>query len=288
MLAGDAGAKWGAVEGQHRLIMPGDHLCKGLALRDVGRGGIEQVMGDLLQLPRAALRAAPDHNAIRAGQAQRIGGGFAVDDIAIGDDGNRDRPGDRADRRPIGRPFVELAARAPVDGDHANARRLGAPRQIGRIQQVVVPTQPGFQRDRHADRTHHRLDQRQRMIQIFHQRRPGIAADHLLGRAAHVDVDDPRALPFGQFRRFGHPMRFTSRQLHRCVFGSEPQFGPRPHTGLGLDHFLAGHHFRHHKPCPEARDKAAEWQIRDSCQRGQENRRIEGFLCQRNGQVINP
>ena len=46
-----------------------------------------------------------------------------------------------------------------------------------------------------VDRAHHRLDQPQRMIEVAHQRRARQPARDLLRRAAHVDVDDPRALP---------------------------------------------------------------------------------------------
>ena len=52
------------------------------------------------------------------------------------------------------------------------------------------------------------------MIEIAHQRRAGLRAGDVLGRAAHVDVDDVGAGAFRDARAFGHPARFASGQLH--------------------------------------------------------------------------
>jgi hypothetical protein len=72
--------------------------------------------------------------------------------------------------------------------------------KLRRVQGIVVPTEPRLQRHGHVDRRHHRLDQPERMVEVAHQRRAREPAHHLLGRAAHVDVDDPRALPFATMR----------------------------------------------------------------------------------------
>jgi hypothetical protein len=129
---------------------------------------------------------------------------------------DRDRYGvfDLAHRRPVGAAFVELAARAAMDGDKPHARSLRAPRQLGGVMRAVVPTKPHLQRHRHAHHAHHGIDQGQRMIEIAHQRRAGSAVDHVLGRAPHIDVDDVGAETLGDARAFGHPARFAAGELH--------------------------------------------------------------------------
>ena len=52
------------------------------------------------------------------------------------------------------------------------------------------------------------------MIEIAHQRRAGLAAGDVLGRAAHVDVDDVGAGGLGDPRALGHPVRFAAGELH--------------------------------------------------------------------------
>ena len=63
-----------------------------------------------------------------------------------------DRVLDGADRRPVGLPGVELAARAAMHGDQLHARRLGAARELRRVARCVVPAEPHLQRDRDRDR----------------------------------------------------------------------------------------------------------------------------------------
>ena len=52
------------------------------------------------------------------------------------------------------------------------------------------------------------------VVEVAHQRRAGIAAGHLLGRAAHVDVDDVGALARGDARGLGHVARLAAGKLH--------------------------------------------------------------------------
>ena len=59
-----------------------------------------------------------------------------------------------------------------------------------------------------------RLDQGQCVVKVAHQRRAGGAAGDLLGRAAHVDVDDARAHAFDDAGGFGHWRCFAPCQLH--------------------------------------------------------------------------
>ena len=53
---------------------------------------------------------------------------------------------------------------------------------------------------------------RQRVIEVAHQRRAGLAAGHMARRAAHVDIDDVGACGFGDPGAFCHPMRLRNRR----------------------------------------------------------------------------
>ena len=194
----------------------------------------------------------------------------------------------RANRCPVGGALVELAAGAPVDGDHRDARTFGPARKIRRVPLVVIPAQPGLQCDRHVNGAHHRLDEVKRVVEVAHQGRAGIAVHHLLGGAAHVDVDDPRTLPLGHSGRLGHPVRFAAGKLHGGVLPPEAKLRPLPRAGTRIHQIVARDHFRHDEAGPEPRDEAAEGQICDSGQWREDHRGRERLACQRNGQVLNP
>ncbi len=240
-----------------------------------GPNGPEEVSRDLGQSPRPPLRPAPHHNAIGARQGHCLPRRRGINDIAIGDDGDRYGVLDRRNCRPIGRAFVELAPRAPVDRDHPDARAFGPMRQFGGIEKCVVPTEPRLERHRHLDRRHHRFDQGQRMVEIFQERRARIAVGDLLGGAAHVDVDKCRAAGLDHPRRLGHPIGLAAGDLNRGIGLIEPELGLLAHTGFGLHHLLACDHFRDDPARAPARDKLAEWQVGDSGKRRKRDGRGE-------------
>jgi hypothetical protein len=62
---------------------------------------------------------------------------------------------------------------------------------------------------------HHGLDDGQRQRLVLHQRAAGPLVAHLLGRAAHVDVDDLRAAVDVVLRRLGHHGGVGAGDLHR-------------------------------------------------------------------------
>ena len=107
------------------------------------------------------------------------------------------------------------------------------------------------------DRADRGLDQRQRVIEVAHQRRARLAAGHVPGRAAHVDVDDVGAGALGDARAFRHPARLAAGELHDV----EPQALPfgaqraraRPSTSSALAVISETT-----RPAPEPRDQAPE------------------------------
>ena len=136
---------------------------------------------------------------------------------------NREFVLDRANRGPVRTALVELAAGAPMHGDEAHARLLGAARQFRRVDRAIIPAEPHLERDRHRDRADRGFDQRQRVIEIAHQRRAGLAAGHVPRRTTHVDVDDVGASRFGDPRRLPPSSALRSRQVvRRAVRGPAP------------------------------------------------------------------
>ena len=67
---------------------------------------------------------------------------------------------------------------------------------------------------------------------IAHQRRSRLAAGHVLGRAAQVDIDDRGARIFGNARAFFHPSRFTAGELHDMQAGAMISDAPARHAML--------------------------------------------------------
>ena len=179
-----------------------------------------------------------------------------IGEVAVGDDRDRHRVLDGADRRPVGCPGVELAARAAVDGDHPDAGGLGAARQLGRVDRGVVPAEPHLQRHRQRRGADRRLDQGQRMVEVAHQRRAGVAARHLLGRAAHVDVDDVGAGVGRGPGALGHPVRLAAGELDDmgAVAGA---LGPEQRLGVADRQLVSGHHFRDDQPGADRRAPAS-------------------------------
>jgi hypothetical protein len=91
--------------------------------------------------------------------------------------------------------LVALLARAAVHREHRDAGASAA-RAMRTALRSAAPAGAHLQRHRHVARRagrDHRLDDRERQRLVLHQRRAGPLVAHLLGRAAHVDVDDLRA-----------------------------------------------------------------------------------------------
>ncbi|KAG0774396.1 hypothetical protein G6F22_014096 [Rhizopus arrhizus] len=113
-----------------------------------------------------------------------------------------------------------LVAGAAMHGQRGDAAVLGNARDQRAIAVVAVPAGADLQRDRHVHRVDHRFEDARHQLLVAHQRRarPGVA--HLLGRAAHVDVDDLRTVIDVVARRLGQLLRLGAGDLHadRCRF----------------------------------------------------------------------
>ena len=182
---------------------------------------------------------------------------------------------DLADEFPIGGAGVELAARAAVHADHANAACFGNPSEPGRIAAAVVPAGAHLQGDRQVHRLDRRLENARGMRFVAHQRRAGMAVDHLLHRAAEIDVDDPRPAIGVELGRLGHHPRLAAGELHRHRLLIGAALRHRHRLARLADHRLAGDHLGDDKPGSEPLDEAAERQIADARHRGEDDRIVE-------------
>ena len=86
------------------------------------------------------------------------------------------------------------------------------------------------------------------MIEIAHERRTGIAAGHLLGRTAHIDVDDVGALARCNARRFRHVSSLAPGKLHDVnIEAGMPD--PQSRTGPAFRQFAARNHLGDDQTC---------------------------------------
>ena len=114
------------------------------------------------------------------------------------------------------------------------------------------------------------------MVEVAHEGRAGIAADDALGRAAHVDVDDPGAGRFGDARRLRHPARLAAGELDDMRFDARPF---RPQLGLlgALDKLVGRNHLGNDEACAQTLDDPAEGDIRDARERREDRRRFDPY-----------
>ena len=194
-------------------------------------------------------------------------------DVAVGDD--RDLHGglDRGHRLVLGLALVALLARAAVDGQHLHASGLGGARDHRGVPGRVAPAGAHLQRHGHALRfakPPDRLDDLQRERLVLHQRRTGPLVADLLGRTAHVDVDDLRATVDVVARGLGHHLGVGAGDLDRDRARLAAMVG----TARGLEGVAQvgtrGHHLADGVAGTELLAQAAERSVRHTRHGGDE------------------
>ena len=170
-----------------------------LTQRRQGRDGSALQRGlRLLEQPRIAEAAPPDHGHVRAGELQDAHRVLRGEDVAVGDDRHGHRLLHLPDGDPVRLPAVHLGTGAAVDGDGADARLLQHFCQLHRVDAALVPAPAHFYRHGHGAGLDHGLGQARRLLRVAHQGGAVAVGHHLSHGAAHVDVDDVRA---GHLRR---------------------------------------------------------------------------------------
>jgi hypothetical protein len=162
-----------------------------------------------------------------------------------------------------------------VHGDKLHPGLFSAARQLGGVVRSVVPAKPHLQRHRNARRLHHCVDQRERVVEIAHQRGAGRAVGHVLRRATHIDVDDGRAGAFRNARALRHPVRLAAGKLNDMQSGTV--IGDTPARDVLFLVFVLGErrargHFRNDEAGAERRRLPAERRVGYAGHRRQQHR----------------
>ena len=229
----------------------------------------------LADQPRLAIGTAPDHHAVRTALQQRRLGILDRADVAIDDHRQLHRVLNAAHEGPIGGAAVELAAGAAVHGYQVHAFAFGNARQFRRVQAVVIPAHPHLERDGQFHRLHRGANKLRRQRQIAHQRRSGVAVDHLLHRAAHVDVDDRRALLLVELGGFGHAFRLATGQLHGDGLLARVPGGFLDALPRLADHCFRCNHLGHGQAGAEPLDERPERHVGHAGHRCQDHGHID-------------
>src|SRR5262245_25169906 len=101
---------------------------------------------------------AAQHYSVSAGEIKHLARLLWCFDIAVGEDWNANRGFYIADGLVFGLARIKVRTRAPVDSDCLDARGFGNSRDAHTITIVTIPAGTDLQRDRHAHRAHHGLE----------------------------------------------------------------------------------------------------------------------------------
>ena len=126
----------------------------------------------------------------------------------------------------------------------------------------LVPAGTKLQRHWHRHRLHHRFQNATDQHLVAQQGRAGVGVAHLLGRAAHVDVDDLRAMVDIEARRIAHHLRISAGNLHRDRIDFAFMIGATAGFLATPEQRVRGHHFRHRHAGAQALAQLAKWPIR--------------------------
>jgi hypothetical protein len=212
-----------------------------LRRRTMPAGG--EVMGDFAEQPGAALRGTADHHAVGAGMREHVAGFFRRRDVAVGDHRNADGGLHRGNRVVLGLAAILIGARAAVYGDGADAGRLGEARNPEDVAVFAVPAGAAFEGDRRFRHgLHHRFEDARHERLVLEQRRAGHDVAHLLGRTAHVDVDDLRAVRDVVTRRRGEHARIGAGDLHGDRLDLAGVVGAPQGLGAAVEQRVGSHH----------------------------------------------
>lgn len=189
MLARDAHAGLLAIERMQMVEVAEKDACdvqwRGFGEQLAG----SQVVRDLAENPRTALRATANHHRIGVRCIEYVLGLLRRGDVPIGEHGNMHRGFHRSDGVVFGFAFVSIGTRAAVHRQRRDAVVLGNAGNAGNAECVLVlaiPAGADFQSDRHVHCVHHRFYDARNQWLVLQQCRTGPHVAHLLRRAAHV------------------------------------------------------------------------------------------------------
>ncbi len=149
-----------------------------------------------------------------------------------------------------------------MDRQRLNPGGFGDFGDIHRIAVVLVPAGADFQCDGHIDGFDHRVQNLAHQFFILQQRRTGHHIADFLGRTAHVDVDDLRAMIHIVPRRLRQHLRIRADDLHRNRLHLTLVIGAAQGLFRAIQQRIRRHHLAHRHPRPHALAQHAKRTIR--------------------------
>ena len=204
-----------------QLDVPRDAVELLVDARFRGQGAGPEEFEGPAEDPRRAQRSASDHDPPAAAGTHEGRNVLRLGDVAVADDGDGTHCVHHlADPFPVGGAAEELDRPAAMDRDRGNACRLQVARQLRRHEMLRIPAQAHLGGDRHAPvgmpahGFHDALGQLHRAAGVAQEERTAVLLRHLVHRAAHVDVDELRAVVDGPARRLRQRVVPVAVELH--------------------------------------------------------------------------
>ncbi len=229
-----------------------------------------QIVVNFAKDPGPPLGRAADHQAIGTRVLQHLRSLVRRVDVAVGD--HRDAHGllDGADGVVFGSAGVTAGAGAAVHRQGLDTGPLGELRDVHAVAVVRIPAGADLQGNRDSDSRHHRLEYAADQDLVAQQRGTGRHLADLARRAAHVDIDDGRAMRHVDLRGPRHGGRIRTQDLYRHR-GRFPRMVEPPHgLARGPQAGVRGHHFGYGKGRAQTAAELTERAIRNPGHRGNE------------------
>lgn len=226
--------------------------------------------GQFGENPRLTLRGSADHDGVCARVRQYPSGFFGAVDVAVGNDRNPRGLLDLPNSVVFGLALEFASAGAAMDRQGLNAAVFGDTGDFGRVTVFTVPAGPDFQRYRNVDGGDDSGQNVFHQLLVFQQGRTCGGGTDLLGRAAHVDVNDVGAALLIQFGRFRHFHRIVTQDLHGSEAGFAGVIGFLQCSGVLLQFGIGDYHFRYRQSRAESAAKLPKRLIGDAGHRRQQ------------------
>jgi hypothetical protein len=135
-------------------------------------------------------------------------------DVPVSDHRDVQRLDHRSDLLPAGPAAVHVGSRPRVEGEHACPASLAAQGDLHRHAQLLAVAAPDLHRHRNGHRGRYRPDDVLNQVQVPQAPRPAVPLDHLLDRAAEVDVEEVGTVHVvHERRRLRHGSRIGAEDL---------------------------------------------------------------------------
>jgi PTS system nitrogen regulatory IIA component len=238
--------------------------------------------------PRITKGTPADHYSVTPGvlpHADDVGSGHQV---TVADDRDLERFDHLGDLIPIGHAGEHLGPGPSVQGERARTGILHPKGNAHRIAGLIVPAAPGLYGDRQVRGTNHGPNDSSHQIHVPQATGAAVALDHLLHRAAEVDIDELGLIVLSdQSRGLSHGIGIRAIDLDTdgtfqfLEFSSLERGANTPADSLG------GQKFRQHDIGPHAPANLAEGRLGDAGHWGQhERKRMCGRIGQLHGEKI--